>query len=87
MNSVKGDKPIGFGESRVNSIAHAISLALRQHLKKTGWLSEGEDAKAPLELLPLPNSEFCPKCYSSNVAFESGCTGPTCHDCGFSECS
>jgi len=89
LNSVKGDKPIGFGENRINSVAHAISVALRQHLKKTGWLSEGEDAaqQAKLEGFILPKTEYCPKCYSSNVAFESGCSGPTCHDCGFSECS
>lgn len=89
LNSVKGDKPLGFGDTRVNSIAHAISIALRQHLKKTGWLTEGEDAaqKEKLEVIALPKAEYCPKCYSSNVAYESGCSGPTCHDCGFSECS
>ncbi|MCX5797371.1 MAG: adenosylcobalamin-dependent ribonucleoside-diphosphate reductase [Elusimicrobia bacterium] len=89
LNSVKGDKPIGFGENRINSIAHAISVALRQHLKKTGWLTDGEDAaqKSKLEGLTLPKAEYCPKCYSSNVSYESGCSGPTCHDCGFSECS
>jgi len=89
LNSVKGDKPLGFGDTRVNSIAHAISIALRQHLKKTGWLSEGEDSvkHEKLEVIALPKAEYCPKCYSSNVAYESGCSGPTCHDCGFSECS
>ena len=89
LNSVKGDKPIGFGENRINSVAHAISVALRQHLKKTGWLTDGEDAaqKTKLEGLALPKAEYCPKCYSSNVSYESGCSGPTCHDCGFSECS
>lgn len=89
LNSVKGDKPIGFGENRINSVAHAISVALRQHLKKTGWLTDGEDAaqKSKLEGLALPKTEYCPKCYSSNVSYESGCSGPTCHDCGFSECS
>ena len=89
LNSVKGDKPVGFGENRINSVAHAISVVLRQHLKKTGWLTEAQDAaqQAKLEGLILPKTEYCPKCYSSNVAYESGCSGPTCHDCGFSECS
>ncbi|OGR86668.1 MAG: ribonucleoside-diphosphate reductase, adenosylcobalamin-dependent [Elusimicrobia bacterium RIFCSPHIGHO2_02_FULL_57_9] len=89
LNSVKGDKPIGFGENRVDSIAHAIAIALRQHLKKTGWLTDDEDAaqKEQLEIITLAKAEYCPKCYSSNVAYESGCSGPTCHDCGFSECS
>ena len=89
LNSVKGDKPIGFGENRVNSVAHAIAIALRQHLKKTGWLTEAEDAvqKQESQRAAAPRAEFCPKCYSSNVAYESGCSGPTCHDCGYSECS
>jgi len=30
---------------------------------------------------------YCPKCYSSNVEIVSGCTKPTCFDCGYSECS
>ena len=33
LNSVKGDKPIGFGENRVDSIPHAISVALKRHLE------------------------------------------------------
>ena len=89
LNSVKGDKPVGFGENRINSVAHAISVVLRQHLKKTGWLTEAQDAaqQAKIESLILPKTEYCPKCYSSNVSYDSGCSGPTCHDCGFSECS
>jgi ribonucleoside-diphosphate reductase alpha chain len=85
LNCVKGDRPSGFGENRVDSIPHAISLALRQHLKKTGWLGESEEPSK--EVTPLPLASYCPKCYSSNVSFESGCPSPACHDCGFSECS
>ena len=40
-------------------------------------------AAAPAE----PRADHCPKCFSRNVAFESGCSGPTCHDCGYSACS
>ncbi len=89
LNAVKGDRPVGFGENRVNSIAHAVALALRHHLKKTGWLTDESEAeqKPRLELWEAVRSTYCPKCYSSNVAYESGCSGPTCHDCGFSECS
>ena len=84
LNSVKGDKPIGLGPSRVDSIPHAIALALRAHLKKTGWLdSASPEAAAGAE----PKADHCPKCFSRNVAFESGCSGPTCHDCGHSACS
>jgi ribonucleoside-diphosphate reductase alpha chain len=88
LNSVKGDRPIGLGPSRVDSIAHAIAIALRAHLKKTGWMPEDRGSAPPPEpLAALPAAEHCPKCWSSNVSFESGCSGPTCHDCGFSMCS
>ncbi|MBI3564464.1 MAG: hypothetical protein HY079_04630, partial [Elusimicrobia bacterium] len=88
LNSVKGDRPIGLGPSRVDSIPHAIAIALRAHLKKTGWMSEENGNAPPPQPLPaMAVAEHCPKCYSSNVSFESGCSGPTCHDCGFSKCS
>ncbi len=91
LNSVKGDRPIGLGPSRVDSIAHAISIALRAHLKKTGWLKDAQPGDAPQEAREtgpeVHAHEHCPKCFSSSVAFESGCSGPTCHDCGHSECS
>ena len=85
LNSVKGDRPIGLGPSRVDSIPHAISIALRAHLKKTGWL-EGQKAEEEAAAAE-PKADHCPKCFSRNVSFESGCSGPTCHDCGHSACS
>jgi ribonucleoside-diphosphate reductase alpha chain len=87
LQSVKGDRSLGFGENRVNSIPHAIALALRQHLKKTGWLTPEKEREEKAQAEPLPSVEHCLKCFSSNVSFESGCSGPTCHDCGHSECS
>ncbi|MFH2203812.1 MAG: adenosylcobalamin-dependent ribonucleoside-diphosphate reductase [Elusimicrobiota bacterium] len=93
LNSVKGDRPLGFGDKRVDSIAHGVSKALREHLKRTGWLDDEEkgtksastvDADA---LIKFATQSHCPKCYSGNVAFESGCSGPSCKDCGFSACS
>jgi len=83
LNSIKGDKPIGLGPSRVDSIPHAIALALRAHLKKTGWL----DDKPEAGLAAAPAVDHCPKCFSRSVSFESGCSGPTCRDCGYSSCS
>ena len=85
--SPKGDRPIGFGENKVNSIAHGIALSLRHHLKKTGVLSDGtEEEKNKLELGEASQTLYCPSCYSSNVQFQAGCSGPTCHDCVYSEC-
>jgi ribonucleoside-diphosphate reductase alpha chain len=92
LNSVKGDRPFGFGAQRVDSIPHAIAIALRSHLQKTQKMDPAttpqDAAKAPkLELWDQSAALYCPKCYSSNVAKESGCSGVTCHDCGHSECS
>jgi ribonucleoside-diphosphate reductase alpha chain len=84
LNSIKGDRPIGLGPSRVDSIPHAIAIALRAHLKKTGWLDDKPGASAAAE---EPRADHCPKCFSRNVSFESGCSGPVCHDCGHSACS
>ncbi|HOI42536.1 MAG TPA: adenosylcobalamin-dependent ribonucleoside-diphosphate reductase, partial [Elusimicrobiales bacterium] len=89
LNSVKGDRPMGFGENRINSIAHGIAVALRSHLKRTGIIASDQDVNGQqkLELWEVSKTQYCPKCYSSNVSYESGCSGPTCHDCGYSECS
>ncbi|HAH31102.1 MAG TPA: adenosylcobalamin-dependent ribonucleoside-diphosphate reductase [Elusimicrobia bacterium] len=89
LNSVKGDRPMGLGENRINSIAHGIAIALRSHLKRTGQLASDQDinGQEKLELWEVTRTQYCPKCYSSNVSYESGCSGPTCHDCGYSECS
>lgn len=89
LNSVKGDRPIGLGENRINSIAHAIAVALRNHLKRTGWITTDKDINGTdkLELWEISKTLYCPKCYSSNISYESGCSGPTCHDCGYCECS
>ena len=89
LNSVKGDRPVGLGENRINSIAHGLAVALRSHLKRTGVIASDSEinGQAKLELWDASHTQYCPKCYSSNVSYESGCSGPTCHDCGYSECS
>ena len=84
LRSVKGDRPLGFGPRRVDSIAHAVAIALRRHLEARGWLP-GEAANEAAA--PLLRAETCPRCRSRNVSHESGCAGPTCHDCGYAECS
>lgn len=164
LNSIKGDRPHGFGASRVDSIPHAISQVLRDHLikagkmpgstfpnvqgviqqetngkpvrenangganggaEKTGSVRAAPDhangngsyrnddpahrevhprgpsspASPSMDLRARPAQDFlaphewhdsevfCPKCYSRNVQFVSGCKEPTCFDCGFSNCS
>ncbi len=85
LNSVKGDKPFGYGPNRVDSIPHAMAIALKRHLEKTDKLAVvtmKED-----EISVEVKSGHCPKCYSPNIKYLSGCSGPTCFDCGYAECS
>ncbi|MBN2142177.1 adenosylcobalamin-dependent ribonucleoside-diphosphate reductase [Candidatus Woesearchaeota archaeon] len=112
LNSIKGDKPFGFGPKRVDSIAHGLSKVLKDHLVMTGKF-EGmngmngggqtvlstKPASSPAKLItPSPvaaeeksaassSTLFCPKCFSTNVEMVSGCSEPTCFDCGYSKCS
>lgn len=86
LNSIKSEKPYGFGKNRIDSIAHAMSIALRKHLiktKKIKTFNNNLDAKEPEVGAKL----HCPKCFSANVGMVSGCSEPTCFDCGYSKCS
>lgn len=87
LNSIKGDRPLGFGQNRVDSIPHAIAIALREHLKKHGKIELASEPSKPLELWEKAAALYCPECYSSSVEKASGCHGVVCHDCGYSECS
>ncbi|MBI2044336.1 adenosylcobalamin-dependent ribonucleoside-diphosphate reductase [Candidatus Pacearchaeota archaeon] len=95
LNSIKSERPYGFGKNRIDSIPHAISIALRNHLTKTGKIKtvdlgidstnsqikeKNSDAEVNLKL-------HCSKCFSANVGMVSGCSEPTCFDCGYSKCS
>ncbi|MBN1792164.1 adenosylcobalamin-dependent ribonucleoside-diphosphate reductase [Candidatus Woesearchaeota archaeon] len=104
LNSIKGDKPFGFGPKRVDSIPHGVSKALKEHLVATGkfegmngqtvLLANGSATQETLMPIHAEHSEekkkdslFCPKCFSTNVEMVSGCSEPTCFDCGYSKCS
>ncbi|MBI2667468.1 adenosylcobalamin-dependent ribonucleoside-diphosphate reductase [Candidatus Woesearchaeota archaeon] len=96
LNSIKGDKPYGFGPNKVDSIPHGLSKVFRQHLIKTGRLKHlnGQtllNGQATLNSRSLSHEEnnnglFCPECFSTNVVMVSGCSEPTCVDCGYSKC-
>jgi ribonucleoside-diphosphate reductase alpha chain len=95
LNSIKSDKPYGFGPKRIESIPHAISMALNKFLSQTGKI-KGQQLLTPhveeniTEQTKEKKEEgtgHCPKCHSPNIFFASGCSGPTCLDCGHSECS
>ncbi|MBR9679255.1 MAG: adenosylcobalamin-dependent ribonucleoside-diphosphate reductase [Nanoarchaeota archaeon] len=91
FNSIKGDKPIGFGPNRVDSIPHALSKALRVHLISTGKL-KNVNGQTTIETSITPSNNgngvmYCSKCFSPNVSMTAGCSEPTCFDCGYSKCS
>ncbi|MBW3019042.1 adenosylcobalamin-dependent ribonucleoside-diphosphate reductase [Candidatus Woesearchaeota archaeon] len=92
LNSIKSDRSYGFGPKRIESIPHAVSVALSKFLSQ----AEGLQGQQLLSTMIKEDKKIdddqhkpghCPKCYSPNIAFLSGCSGPTCYDCGFSECS
>lgn len=111
LNSVKSEKPYGFGKNRIDSIPNALAVALKKHLVKTGKMKtfeslngnqkkESKSSKENVSPKNNPDSEnpggnnpeedlklHCPNCFSSNVAMISGCSEPTCFDCGYSKCS
>ncbi|MCR4327603.1 MAG: hypothetical protein NUV46_03415 [Nanoarchaeota archaeon] len=94
LNSIKSEKPYGFGKNRVDSIPHAFSIAIRRHLIKTGKLKPIENGHTKngeiqkiLEVDKDVKNLYCSKCFSSNVGMISGCSEPTCFDCGYSKCS
>ncbi len=95
LNSIKGDKPLGLGPNRVDSIPHGISKVIRKHLTKTGMLKDlnGQttlDGQSTFEkgevAAPEQPKLHCSKCFSTNVGMVSGCKEPTCFDCGYSAC-
>jgi ribonucleoside-diphosphate reductase alpha chain len=86
LNSIKSEKPYGFGKNRTDSVPHAMSIALRKHLIKIGKVktfNQEINNKEPENDAKL----HCPKCFSANVGMVSGCSEPTCFDCGYSKCS
>ncbi len=97
LNSIKGDRPFGFGPKRVDSIPHGMAKALRDHLVKTGKMKPFDNGQTMLgasdQKTPDPSNGLfvlalhCPKCYSTNAEMVSGCSEPTCFDCGYSKCS
>ncbi|MBI3623267.1 hypothetical protein HY212_04285 [Candidatus Pacearchaeota archaeon] len=91
LNSIKSERPIGFGKNRIDSVAHGISIALRNHLVKTGKIKTFEipnnGRNGIIENTNPDLALHCSKCFSSNVGMTSGCSEPTCFDCGYSKCS
>lgn len=77
LASVTGDRPIGFGEKRIQSIPHALSTMFKDFVEK---YSQEPKVIPKMEILAL----HCPECYSSQFTKQEGCS--LCHSCGFSSC-
>ncbi len=94
LNSIKSEKPYGFGKNKVDSIPHAFAIAIRRHLVKVGKIKPLENGNGfkdqndkIVEIDREVKNLHCSKCFSSNVGMVSGCSEPTCFDCGYSKCS
>lgn len=107
LNSIKSDKSYGFGPNRIESIPHAMSVAITKFLREHGKIQDPQQTDLMQQWKSKQNNNaqqnniamqhsvvqsgqqqvHCPKCYSPNIAFVSGCSGPTCFDCGHSQCS
>jgi ribonucleoside-diphosphate reductase alpha chain len=77
FQSVTGDRPVGFGPNRIQSIPHALSIIFKDFIKT----AKG----APVDVVAFEEKQSCPECFSSNFKKQEGCN--LCHDCGFSSCS
>lgn len=77
FQSVTGDRPVGFGPTRIQSIPHALSIIFKDFIKT----AKG----APVDVIAFEEKQSCPECFSSNFKKQEGCN--LCLDCGFSSCS
>jgi ribonucleoside-diphosphate reductase alpha chain len=45
LQSIKGDRPLGFGPNRIHSISHGLAVALKSHLEKHNWVLDEKSGK------------------------------------------
>ncbi len=80
LKGIGGDNAMGFGPTRVRSVADAIGQVLARYL-------EGNSPSAPARgdvLEAQTPFDLCPSCGSMSYVFEEGCGH--CTSCGFSRC-
>lgn len=99
LRGIGGASTVGFGKSRVMSLADAIAKALSEDLA----ISDGAQDESTAEPIPLditmngngedlssnfqnPTShvDLCPECGDATFVREDGCE--KCYSCGFSKC-
>ncbi|HEY4485867.1 MAG TPA: adenosylcobalamin-dependent ribonucleoside-diphosphate reductase, partial [Nitrospiria bacterium] len=79
LRGIGGARSVGFGESRVSSLADGIARAMEEHWLKAVSDGNGHDKKSRVVL----SGNLCPKC-GVPMAREEGCQ--KCYSCAYSEC-
>ena len=70
--------------NRVDSIPHALAIALKRHLEKTGKLLKGDTKLTDVkEVKKNTVLNVIVQMFSTSVVVQE----PTCNDCGYSKCS
>ncbi|TSC66737.1 MAG: ribonucleoside-diphosphate reductase [Microgenomates group bacterium Gr01-1014_80] len=92
LRGIGGASTVGFGKSRVMSLADAIAKALSEDLAISGGVQDESIAEPiPLDITMNGNSkdlashvDLCPECGQATFVFEEGCK--KCYSCGYSMC-
>jgi ribonucleoside-diphosphate reductase alpha chain len=90
LEMIGGARSIGFGSSRVRSLADGIARVLARYLEQTappqppmalpGEAQERHDQGH----VPTGHADFCPRCRRATFVSLLGCL--QCTECGFREC-
>lgn len=90
LEMIGGARSIGFGPSRVRSLADGIARVLGRYLEQTGpeqaptALPVGTLETHDVPLVPTGHADFCPRCRRATFVNLMGCM--QCTECGFREC-
>jgi ribonucleoside-diphosphate reductase alpha chain len=90
LEMIGGARSIGFGPSRVRSLADGIARVLTSYLERVALEQAPVAPSARLpethegRYLPTGNADFCPHCRRATLVSMLGCM--QCTECGFQEC-
>jgi ribonucleoside-diphosphate reductase alpha chain len=90
LEMIGGARSIGFGPSRVRSLADGIARVLGRYLERSGpeqaptALPGGTLGAPDVPLVLTGHADFCPRCRRATFVSLLGCM--QCTECGFREC-